>query len=340
MKKYLIVLISVIVIADGSCKKDKPVKPSKWKVTTIAGSERGFLNGPALSAKFSAPVDVAVTPDGETIYVTDPENSRIRKIAGGQVSTFAGTGVSGIVNGPGISAQFKYPYIMALDVNGNLYVSDFLVDNIRKISTTAEVTNFSYAAAWSEIGAQSGIVIDAAGNVYIADSYNQSIRKINAAGMGITLAGSNAGGFKDGNAAEAKFNQPSGIALDKQGNLYVADPYNFRIRKITPAGQVSTFAGNGVFGHADGSAGTAKFTFPVDIVIDSHDNLYVSDGHRIRQITPQGDVSTIAGSTAGYVDGNGSTAKFNGEIGLAIDAHDNIYVADFGNSVIRKISME
>ncbi|MEO5564398.1 MAG: hypothetical protein ABIR18_13210 [Chitinophagaceae bacterium] len=338
MKTYLTLLITAIAVAVISCKKNKPVRPTKWTVTTIAGSDRGFSNGPALSAKFSAPVDVAVTPDGGTIYVTDAENSVIRKIAGGQVTTYAGTGTSGFVNGPGASAQFKYPYIIGLDAGGNLYVSDFLIDNIRKISTTAEVTTFPYTASWFEIGAQSGIATDAQGNVYIADTYNQHIRKI-AAGVGTTIAGSDPGGFKDGSAAEAKFNQPSGIAFDKQGNLYVADPYNFRIRKITPAGQVSTFAGSGVFGHADGTALTAKFTFPVDIVVDSHDNLFVSDGNRIRQITPKGDVSTIAGSTAGYVNGNGSVAKFNGEIGLGIDANDNIYVADFGNSVIRRISL-
>lgn len=348
MKKYFIPLV-VIIIAGTSCKKDKQgdKRPTekKWVVTTVAGDgTAGFGNGAALSAKFDFPVDVAVDRDG-AIYVTDADNHRIRKISGGQVSTFAGNDNSGYINGNGESAQFVSPWAIALDANGNFYTSENDGDHIRKISPTADVTTHTYTLApntplWFNLGPEGGIVTDVTGNIYISDTYNQHIRKINTAGQATVIAGSERGGFQDGNGAAAKFYLPGGIAIDKKGNLYVADSYNFRIRKITPAGEVSTFAGNGEFGHADGDAGIAQFMFPVDIVTDRDDNLYVADNNRIRKITPSGIVSTIAGSTAGYKDGDGDDAKFRGPYGIGIDAQGNIYVADTFNERIRKISFE
>lgn len=348
MKKYFIVFILMIATGSG-CKKDdredNPPKEKKWVVTTIAGDgTAGFGNGAALSAKFDFPVDVAVDRDG-AIYVTDANNHRIRKISGGQVSTFAGNDNSGYINGNGTTAQFVSPWAIALDANGNFYTSDIDGGYIRKISPTADVTNYAYTLApntplWFNLGPEGGIVADATGNIYISDTYNQHIRKINTAGQATVIAGSERGGFQDGNGAAAKFYLPGGIAIDRQGNLYVADSYNFRIRKITPAGDVSTFAGSGVFGHADGDAGAAQFVFPLDIVTDRNDNLYVADNNRIRKITPQGVVSTIAGSAAGYEDGDGVDAKFFGPYGIGIDAQGNIYVADTFNERIRKISLE
>ncbi|MGE5108784.1 MAG: NHL repeat-containing protein [Sphingobacteriales bacterium] len=348
MKTHLIAFVLIILITGINCKKDKPEYESsppsaekKWVVTTIAGDgTAAFENGAALSAKFKTPQDVVVAADG-AIYVTDADNHRIRKIKDGQVSTFAGSD-SGFVNGNGASAKFGYPYSIALDVKENFYVSDYDDGRIRKISSGGDVTTYDVGfPEWPPFFiAIQGMVTDTLGNIFVADTYNQRIRKVSASRQVSTIAGNDSAGFRNGNGAAAKFNYPSGIIMDKEGNLYVPDPYNFRIRKITPAGEVSTFAGSGEFGDKDGDAGTAQFRFPVDIVIDSLENLYVADDSRIRKITPQGIVSTIAGSTIGFKDGDGASAKFSVPSGLGIDAQGNIYVADTFNNRIRKISFE
>jgi sugar lactone lactonase YvrE len=358
MKPYFITFVLVIIAAGISCKKDKqedkpPIKPSpdkKWVVTTLAGEgTKDFLDGPALSAKFKVPFDVAVAADG-TIYVADAGNHRIRKIQAGQVSTFAGNGTNGIVNGNGSLAQFKYPYHIALDANGNIYTLDVSDWRIRKISPAANVSTYAGTAtagfADGPVGtaqfraSEGAIVAEEHGNIYVADFSNQRIRKISISGQVTTIAGTGVSGFNDGNGETAQFNYPSGIAIDKQGNLYVGDGLNLRIRKITPNGQVSTFAGSGISGDVDGDAGVAQFTYINDMVIDGQGNLYAADNNRIRKISPQGVVSTIAGSIAGYADGDGASAKFNDPAGLGIDAQGNIYVADVANSRIRKISFE
>ena len=350
MKKYFVPLAVVILSAGIACKKVIPPKEKKWVVSTIAGEgTKGFADGPASFSKFQVPFDVAVAADG-TIYVTDALNRRIRKIEAGQVSTFAGNGTNGIVNGNGNQAQFKGPYLLALDGNGNLYTLDVTDPRIRKISPAAEVSTYAgtaipgfadgaVAIAQFKEG-EGGIVADAQGNIYMADYNNQRIRKISISGQVTTIAGSGNSGFRNGNGGTAQFNFPGGIAIDKQGNLYVADGLNFRIRKITPGGEVSTFAGSGVSGDVDGDAGMAQFNYITDIVVDAQGNLFVTDDNRVRKISPQGVVSTIAGSIAGYADGPGASAKFNGPSGLGIDARGNIYVADATNNRIRKISFE
>lgn len=358
MKPLFILFVSVTLITGNGCKKDKqednpdvnPPTEKKVVVTTVAGSTEGFTDGPLLSAKFRLPADVLVAPDG-TIYVTDLFNSRIRKITGGQVSTFAGgTTTLGIVNGNGPLARFIDPTGIAMDATGNLYTSDGSDPRIRKISPVADVSTYAGIATpgfndGSADAAQFnknrwGIVADVQGNIYLADAGNNRIRKISISGQVTTIAGSGIAGFKDDNGTEAQFFNPGGIAFDQQGNLYVLDIGNFRIRKITPSGQVSTFAGSGIKGNADGNAGTAQFFEMFDMVIDKQGNLYVTDNHRIRKISPQGVVSALAGSTVGYADGDGLSAKFHYASGLAIDAQDNIYVADAFNSRIRKISFE
>lgn len=156
-----------------------------------------------------------------------------------------------------------------------------------------------------------------------------------------TYAGTTVAGYADGNKAVAQFNNVEGIAVDPQGNLYIADADNNRIRKITVAGIVSTIAGTGVAGFADGNASVAKFSKPTGIALDANLNIYVGDrnNHRIRKITPQGIVSTVAGTgVAGLMNGNGSVAKFNTPCGITVDAHNNIYVADQLNNCIRKIN--
>ena len=146
-----------------------------------------------------------------------------------------------------------------------------------------------------------------------------------------TLAGSTQG-YTDGTGTSAQFSYPTGVAVDGAGNVYVADRYNHRIRKITASGVVSTLAGSGTSGYTDGTGTSAKFDYPTGVAVDGAGNVYVADqnNHRIRKITESGVVSTLAGSTYGYTDGTGTSAKFNYPFGVAVDGAGNVYVADQG----------
>jgi sugar lactone lactonase YvrE len=336
-----------------SCKKDspvtEPVQTKKVIVTTLAGEgTSSFENGPFLSAKFKYPEDVIFSVDG--LYVTDVENHRIRKISAGQVSTYAGNDSFGIINGPGISAQFEYPFSITTDPEGNLFITDENDPRIRKISDDGFT---SVLAGTGEEGFRDGkadsaqfssgnyIVADEEKNIYVSDGKNNRIRKISSSGTVTTISGNGIAGFKDGSGSLAEFNHPGGITRDKDGNLYVVDRGNLRIRKITPAGDVSTIAGTGKPGRTDGNAEQAEFSIEMrDMVINEKGDLFFSDDHRIRELSSAGIVSTIAGSIPGYEEGEGSEAKFNLPSGLAVDPLGTIYVADLGNNRIRRIDFK
>lgn len=191
-----------------------------------------------------------------------------------------------------------------------------------------------------------GIARDGQGNFYIADTYNHTIRKVTAAGQVTTLAGSpGQRGSTDGTGAAARFNTPKGLAVDASGNVFVADYANQLIRKITPAGVVTTYTGQvGVMGSTNGTLAQAQFASPFGLVFDSTGNLFVSDldNGTIRKITSAGQVSTLAGTPLqfGAADGQGAAAMFSGVYFLTVDAQNNIYVADGGNHAIRKITQD
>jgi len=189
-----------------------------------------------------------------------------------------------------------------------------------------------------------GIATDAAANVYVADKVSNTIRKITPAGEVTTLAGTaGIAGHADGAGANASFLNPVAVAADASGNIYVADYGNSTIRKITPAGMVTTIAGQaGESGEVDGIGAAARFTTPYSLAIDSTGNLFVAEisSHTIRKITPEGVVSTLAGNAghAGYADGTGTNATFSSPHGVTTDSAGNVYVADYGNNTIRKIT--
>ena len=188
-----------------------------------------------------------------------------------------------------------------------------------------------------------GVAADATGVVYVAEQSNHRIRKITPEGLVTTLAGSGRATYADGRGAAASFYHPSGVAVDADGVLYVADALNYRIRKITPEGLVTTLAGSGTRAYADGRGAAASFEHPHDVAVDADGVLYVADAYnnRIRKITPEGDVTTLAGSgTRAYADGRGAAASFNTPYGVAVDADGVLYVADYYNYRIRKITPE
>jgi streptogramin lyase len=327
-----------------------------YAFTTFAGrAPIGSDDGTATAARFNNPYGTAVDGSGN-IYVADFVNNTIRKITpGGVVSTLAGSALSaGATDGTGSTARFNGPTGLAVDAFANVYVADFYNDTIRKITPGGVVTTLAGTAlsagavdgagSAARFNGPSSVSLDTAGNVYVADLGNDTIRKITPVGTVTTFAGTALSpGATDGTGSAARFNRPGGLVVDTAGNVYVADTYNSTIRKITAGAVVTTLAGSaGSAGSADGASGTARFNYPNGVAVDSSGNIYVADTYNstIRKITSNGAVGTLAGTagSSGATDGTGSAARFNGPVGVALDALGNVYVADFYNDTIRKVA--
>lgn len=206
-------------------------------------------------------------------------------------------------------------------------------------SGTAGATNGSSATA--QFNAPNGVAADYEGNLYVADTTNHRIRKVAPDGTVSTLAGSGTAGAANGTGTAAQFNNPTDVAIGPMGNIYVADSSNHRIRKITPAGVVTTFAGSGTAGTTNGSPTSARFNTPRSVAADASGNVYVADtgNHRLRKISPEGVVATFAGSgTVGTTEGAPTSARFSSPDGIALDKDGTAYVADRGNNRIRKVT--
>ena len=279
-----------------------------------------------------------------------------------QFTTLAGS-ETGHQDGSGEQAQFHAPEGIALDRQGNVYVTEYRNNGVRKITPNGDVSTL--AGVSGELGHRDGageqalfnrphgLTVDSAGNVYVCDMHNSVIRQITPTGVVFTLAGTpSQAGARDGVGSEARFNQPEDIAVDQYGTLYVADTYNYTIRQITPKGYVSTLAGQaGTPGSADGPGSEARFNKPVGLASDRQGTLYVADAGydgdqpgncMIRKITSDGHVTTLAGlagqdSTA---NGKGNQARFDRPVGIAVADDGTLFVADTEADLIRKITSE
>lgn len=298
------------------------------------------------------------------VYVADMNNFTIRKITpGGVVTTLAGlAGSLGSADGIGSAARFNYPYGIAVDPTGNVYVGDGGNNTVRKITRDGVVSTLAGSAgnpgsadgtgsAARFNSAYGGLAADSEGNLFYAEYGNNTVRKITSDGVVTTLAGTaGTSGSADGFGSAARFNEPCGVAVDGAGNVYVVDYGNSTIRKITSAGVVTALAGTaGAVGSADGTGGAARFDHPYGIAADHAGTVYVGDKGNltIRKITSDGVVTTIAGTVgvafapptgttpSSAVDGTGVTAYFGQPSGMAIDQAGTLYVADVYNNAIK-----
>ena len=329
-----------------------------FTVSTVAGSpgHSGSADGAALAgALFDSPQGIAVALDG-TIYVADSANSTIRRIApDGTVSVLAGSpGRTGTQNGTGTDARFSNPTGLLLDPSGNLLVADTFNHSIRKVTTNGVVTTLAGKSGSSgsndgtnsiaRFNDPSALAMDPAGNVYVADSANNCIRAISPDGMVSTIAGkAGLAGSTDGPKTSARFNFPSGIAYTG-GMIWVADTLNHTIRSIDSHGLVKTMSGQaGVAGTTDGKGTVAKFNHPHGLAVDSLGTVFIGDegNNTIRSIGTNGAIATVAGMPAnkGTNDGPSLGARFFGPSGLAIDTADSIFIADTGNSTVRRAAL-
>lgn len=265
------------------------------------------------------------------------------------VSTFAGTGSAGNQDGTKTLASFNLPNQIAMDGLGFLYVSDRQNNAIRRISPNGEVVTIAgtgNAGGSNTTGAltfnqPAGVAVDfGANNLYVGDEGNNAIRDVTKIQTGSTFAGDGNAGLVNASDTAARFFNPTGLAIDSAGNVYVADLGNNVIRKITAKGSVTTLAGSGSRGAADGTGTAASFNQPAALCVDKSGNVYVADqgSNRIRKITAAGVVTTIAGNgTPGLLNGKQTGTEFNQPGGIAIDSKNVLYVGDTGNNVIRRI---
>jgi hypothetical protein len=341
----------ILATASVLTRADRP----GFVVATLAGGRPGTADGTGSAAQFSLPTAIALDGLGN-LFVAEQGLSRIRKVSRstGAVSWYAGTGNFGPGDGPRLDAQFRLIRGLAADATGNVFVAeDHEIRRIDAMSGSVTTLAGNGLYGWTDgqggdakFSTPSGMQVNASGEIFVADRYNHLIRKVDPSGRVTTYAGTHSvdafsspiGGYADGPAAAAKFKEPLDLALSPSGDLYIVEAAALRIRKIASDGTVSTIAGGASPGLADGTGSAARFMKISGITFDPlSGNLYVTDGDRIRRVTPAGVVLTATGKDAGFVDGPGLKARLRILRGLAADSGGVVYVADTLNSAIRKI---
>ena len=369
-----------VYIADAyPSDRIRKVSPSGI-ITTFAGSGiSGYSGdgGPATSAamEITGPPpnssSLATDPSGN-VYVAEWSSQRIRMISAstGIITTVAGNGKSGFSGdgGPATSAELRYPTGVAVDAQGNLYIADTENYRVRKVTSAGVITTVAGTGSSGAAGDGGAavnatldpysIAIDTAGNLFITDTTNARVRKISTAGVITTVAGGGPGGSfsfggDGGPATSANLNQPLSAAVDSAGNLYIADQNNFRVRKVSTTGTITTVAGNGTAFSGDGGPATsAQLYFSSGVAVDPAGNLYIgdTDNHRVRKVSASGVITTLAGngsvpaSTGGApgpapgAGGPATSAPLYSPIGVALDSAGNVYFSDYATDRVHKVS--
>ena len=346
-----------LYIADTNNQRVRKMDPNGI-ITTVAGSGTPGFSGdgtPATSAQLNSPYDVATDTPGN-LYIADQGNYRIRRVGqDGRIATLAGTGsccYSGD-GGPAASAQLNTPFAVAADNSGNVYIADSNNSRVRRVAPNGTITtvvgngDFNFygdagLATNAALNRPTGVALDGSGNLYVADSGNHRVRKVGANQVISTLAG---GGTGDGGPASfAGLNSPGATAKDSAGNIYVADSWYHRIRKIAPNGLISTVAGTGIAGFSGdaGPATAAALNFPRGVAVDTNGNLYLADAsnNRVRKIATNGIITTVAGGgCCSLGDGGPATSgELSNPTSVAVDVSGNIYIADTSHERVRLVS--
>jgi uncharacterized protein (TIGR03437 family) len=330
-------------------------------INTAAGNGGPFAGdgGPATGAVLNYPYGAALDGKGN-VYIADTYNNRIRKVAqDGTISTVAGNGIAGFTGdgGAALSAELNTPSGISLDSAGNIYIADTYNDRVRRVSTAGVITTIAGSGSTPGFGGDGGPAVAATlyaprgvvaqgGNVFVADSRNNRVREILPSGVINTVAGTGVADFggDGGPAVDAGLNAPSAVVLDASGNLYIADTLNNRVRMVTPAGTITTFAGNGVLGFSgNGGPGVqAEFNYPTGLTADPAGNRYIVDSFncQVRKVTADGNIATFAGNGNCQFSGDGgsaTSASLNYPFGITTDGAGNFYIADNANGRIREV---
>src|SRR5579872_137042 len=338
-------------------------QPVTYTIKTIAGNgTSGFSgdSGAATGAELAGPYSVALG-SGNTIYIADQANHRIRQVSSsGTITTVAGNGTAGYTgDGSGATgAELNAPLGIAVDSSGNLYIADTANAVVRKVTSGGTISTIAGsnsagpgysgegAATGNQLFAPSAVIVDSSGNVYISDTGNSRIRKVSGGNIS-TIAGNGIPGYggDSGLATNAEINGPIGLALDSAANLYIADTSNNRIRMVRTDGTIVTVAGTGTAGFSGdgGLATSAKLNHPLGVAVDSAGAIYIVDDFnaRIRKVGSNGFISTIAGDGSfGYLGDGGpaTSAQLRFPTGVAVDTAGNVYVADDQNNVVRLLT--
>jgi sugar lactone lactonase YvrE len=349
-----------LFIADTGNHRIRKISVSSGIITTIAGdgvSRFAGDGGPAIAASLSVPGDVAIDPAGNLI-IADSGNNRIRRVdQNGNISTIAGNGLTETgIPGDNVDATttaMNFPEAALADGAGNVIVADTFTQTIRRIGTDGTIHTIAgngiQGSSTGQLSTPEGLALDASGNLFIADTGNNRIQRLDAITAAVTtIAGTGQQGYfgDNGAATSAKLFLPIGLAVNAAGDILIADALNLRIRKIaTGTGIITTVAGSGEFGYLgdSGPASAAGLNFPQGLSFDGSGNLYVTDTNRIRRIAAAtGIITTIAGTGQQGYSPDGTTAasaSLNGPTGIVVDSLGNIFFAEIGNNMIRKIDV-
>lgn len=320
-------------------------------VTTVAGSGNpGYADGTGTGAQFSNPGGMAIDAQGN-IYISDTFNNRIRKMApDGTVTTIAGNGTSGYVDGPAADAEFYAPAGLTIDAQGNIFVADYGNNVIREISTDGTVKTYAgngfaafvdgAALKVAAFNGPAGVALDSKGNLFVADQNNNMIRKITPTGGVSLFAGALSGGYVNiqvdsASGALGGFSHPCALSFGPDGNLYIADRGNSAIRMITPGGNITTVAG--------GTSQTALVGLPAGLCLDAQGDVFITDeSGRVIELTAAKNLYDLAGAASvnGFADGTGNLAQFNQPTGIVVNASGSIFVADYNNNRIRQVVIQ